>query len=56
MWKTFADDCQFFDSFPHFALSFIDFNFYFCIHLEDKSNAFLHWKYSVTNHYLFIEF
>jgi len=55
MWKTFADDCQFFDSFPHFALSFIDFNFYFCNHLEDKNNAFLRQKYSVKIHYLFIE-
>ena len=31
MWKTFTDDCQFFDSFPHFALLFSDFNLYFCV-------------------------
>lgn len=31
MWKTLADDCQFFDIFRAFALSFVVFNFYFCV-------------------------
>lgn len=31
MWKTLADDCQFFDIFWTFALSFVVFNFYFCV-------------------------
>jgi hypothetical protein len=36
MWKTFTDDCQFFDIFGGFPLSFIAFNFYFCITASEE--------------------
>lgn len=36
MWKTFADDCQFFDVFAAFVLSFIGFNFYFCLTASEE--------------------
>ncbi|SHK34495.1 hypothetical protein SAMN05444371_2018 [Epilithonimonas mollis] len=41
MWKTFTDDCQIFDVFRTFALSFVGFNFYFCvIASEEKRNVY----------------
>ena len=55
MWKTFADDCQNFDTFPHFALSFIDIYFYFCNHLEDKKQAVPQQEQLLADHYLFLE-
>lgn len=35
MWKTFTDDCQFFDIFGCSPLSFKAFNFYFCMNASE---------------------
>lgn len=49
MWKTFADDCQFFDVFAAFVLSFIGFNFYFCLTASEEKRKHGFQKTGIPN-------
>jgi len=49
MWKTFADDCEFFDVFAAFVLSFIGFNFYFCLTASEEKRKHGFQKTGIPN-------